>query len=94
MKPWNELKKALLTDEEVRREYDTLAPFAKIATEIHRVRIEANLTQKELAAKIGTSQANIARIESLDYEGISIKTLLKIADALKLRLKVEFEEVA
>lgn len=93
-KNWKQVKQNLLKDADVRDEYEQLSPFVQIAKEIHRVRIEANLSQKQLADKIGTSQANIARVESMNYEGISVKTLLKIADALHLRLKIEFEGVA
>ena len=41
---------------------------------------------------VGTSQSAVARVENADYDGHSIRTLAKIARALKLRLQVNFTE--
>ena len=44
--------------------YDALAPEFEIATELGRARLRAGLSQAELAARMGTSQSTIARLES------------------------------
>jgi ribosome-binding protein aMBF1 (putative translation factor) len=80
----------LMENPEFRDEYHRTQPFAEIAMEVVRVRSEAGLSQTELARKIGTSQSAIARIECLDYGKVNIQTLQKIADALGLKLQVQF----
>lgn len=61
-----------------------------IAEQIHQAREEAGLTQMQLAELIGTSQSVVARIEDPDYEGHSLTTLRKVAEALDLRFRIEF----
>lgn len=60
-----------------------------IAFQIYDLRKEAGLTQTQLAKLVHTSQSNIARIESADYTGYTLKTLEKVAKALKARLEVK-----
>ena len=59
-----------------------------IAYQIYDLRKKVRLTQTQLAKLVHTSQPNIARIESADYEGYTHKTLEKVAKALKARLEV------
>jgi len=44
----------------------------------------------QLAKLMGTSQQAISRIESGEYEGFTLKTLEKIAEATGTRVKIEF----
>ncbi len=62
---------------------------AEIASQIHAARTEAELTQKELARRVGTAQSAIARLEDASYDGRSLSMLWKIATALNKRLSVE-----
>ena len=62
-----------------------------IAMKVYKARIEAGLTQKELAARIGTQQSVISRIEDADYEGHSLSILRRITKALGKKLRVEFD---
>ena len=48
------------------------------------------LSQQQLAKLMGTSQQAISRIESGDYQGFTLKTIEKIADATGTRVKIEF----
>ena len=66
---------------------------AKVAKLIYDARTDANLTQAQLAKKIGTRQPVIARLEDADYEGHSLTMLQRIAEALNLRLEIEFQPV-
>lgn len=59
-----------------------------IAQLVYDARIGANLTQAELARKIGTTQSVISRLEDADYRGHSLTILRRIAEALGLRLEV------
>lgn len=60
-----------------------------IAFQIYDLRKKTGLTQTQLAKLVHTSQSNIARIESADYTGYTLKTLEKVAKALKARLEVK-----
>ena len=60
----------------------------QVSRAIYEARVAAGLSQKELAAKIGTHQSAISRLESSDYDQHSLATLYKIADALGARVEV------
>jgi ribosome-binding protein aMBF1 (putative translation factor) len=76
--------KALLAEAE--REMD-------IAEQIYNLRMEAGLSQKELADKINTSASVICRLEDADYEGHSLSMLRRIAAAVDKRVKVSFVDL-
>jgi len=61
--------------------------FAAIAVELAERRVERGLSQRELAALVGTTQSAIARLES-GGRPPRIDTLLRIADALDCELRV------
>ena len=56
----------------------------------YELRTKAGLSQRELAKRIGTSAANICRLENADYEGHSLSMLRRIAAALEMRVDVRF----
>ncbi|MGA2259459.1 MAG: helix-turn-helix transcriptional regulator [Thermoguttaceae bacterium] len=61
-----------------------------VACKIYKLRTQAGLSQRELAKRIGTSAANICRLENADYEGHSLSMLRRIAAALAMRVDVRF----
>lgn len=61
-----------------------------LSSEVARVMLERGLTQGELAKAIGTKQPNIARLLSQDYQGHSVTTLQKIAEATGKKLEIRF----
>ena len=61
---------------------------AEVARMIYELRKEANLTQKELAEMIGTTQSVVSRLEDADYNGHSLSMLSRIAKALNRALAV------
>ena len=79
-----------LKDSEFRSHFEDERRALALALKIARLREKRGLTQKELARLMGTSQQAISRIESGEYEGFSLKTLEKIAEATRTRLKIEF----
>lgn len=83
----DEMEKRLLADPEVRREYDALAPEFEIAAELLRARKRAGMSQAELAARMGTSQSTIARLES-GQSLPSTKTLLRFAEATGSKIQL------
>ena len=87
---WEELKKELLNDPETYKEYKNLEPEYEIIKEIIKVRIDQNITQKELAKRIGTRQAHISRLESGEYNP-SLKFLKRVAKGLGKELHISFK---
>lgn len=71
-----------LKDEEFRLEYEDLEEEFTIAREVIALRQKHNLTQKELAERVGTSQPAIARLESGSYKNLSLSFIRRIARAL------------
>ncbi len=63
---------------------------AEMAQLIYQARIQAGLTQQQLAELIGTKQSAIARLEDAEYEGHSLSMLQKIACVLNQRLEIQF----
>ena len=62
--------------------------FARIADQVVAQRTAKNLSQRELAELVGTTQSAIARLEA-GGRPPRIDTLLKIAEALDCELSVE-----
>lgn len=82
---WAEQKK----DPDFKKYCEEMEPNSDIAKAIVNARLAQGLTQNELSKLSGISQADISRLESCDMNP-SLKTLRRIADALNLRLKIEF----
>ncbi len=57
---------------------------------IYNARQEEDLTQSELAKRVGTTQSVISRLEDADYEGHSLPMLRKIAHALNRQVEMRF----
>ena len=87
---FNEYKeKAFQADPKLREEYKALAPEYAIIHQIIKARTEQNLTQKELADRMGIRQSNISRLESGTYNP-SLDFLKKVAVGLGKELHIEF----
>ena len=86
------LREQLAADPELAGQVDDERLYADIAQQVYDARIEAGLTQDELANLINTRQSAIARLESTDYTGHSLTMLHRIAKALSKRLRVELTD--
>ncbi|WP_337286471.1 helix-turn-helix transcriptional regulator [Candidatus Methylomirabilis sp.] len=64
-----------------------------VALQISALRRQAGLSQKDLAKLLKTSQQQISRLESPGYEGHTLATLRRVAEALHARVRVMFEPV-
>jgi DNA-binding XRE family transcriptional regulator len=71
-------------------ELDQIRADNAVARKIHDLRTQAGLSQRELAKLIGTSASTINRLEDADYEGHSLATLNRIAEALDRRVEIRF----
>ena len=85
------LKKRLGDSPERRQQIDQEKERISAACLIHEARTRAGLTQKELAEKVGTKQSVISRMENADYEGHTLSMLMKVAEALDMRLHLSLE---
>jgi transcriptional regulator with XRE-family HTH domain len=84
-----DFKARALARPDVRREYEGLKEEFEILDEILKARAKAGLTQAELAARIGTTQSAVARLETaMGKHSPSIGTLKRYAAALGYRLQV------
>ncbi|MFQ5662035.1 MAG: helix-turn-helix domain-containing protein [Candidatus Paceibacteria bacterium] len=79
--------KEMLKDKEFKKYYDEYGKQLEIAYQVLQLRKEANMSQSELAKKIGTTQSNIARVES-GKQNFTVATLNKIASTFNKQLKV------
>jgi DNA-binding XRE family transcriptional regulator len=79
-----------LKDPEFRAHYQEERQALILAMKIAKLREKKGLSQQQMAKLMGTSQQAISRIESGDYEGFTLKTLEKIAEATGTRVKIEF----
>ena len=68
----------------------SLAPYEQLARIIIRHRMALGLTQEQLAAKVGTSNTAISRLES-GRHSTKPETLSRIAAAMGLRFVMGFE---
>lgn len=84
---FDDLKADLLKDPSVRAEYDALAEEFAIARELIAARARAGLSQAEVAARMGTTQSTIARLES-GRTLPSLRTLSRYAAATGSRTEV------
>jgi predicted transcriptional regulator len=82
-----------LKDVGFKREYDKLEEEFELAKEIIKLRIKAELTQKQLARLAGTSQPAIARLESGNYKNLSLSFLRRIGKALNVTPEIHFKKI-
>lgn len=84
---FEEMKSDMLKDEEFKIEYEKLKPRYEAIEQIIRARKEQNITQAELAKRVGTQRSNISRLESGNYNP-SLDFLAKIAESLGKKISV------
>jgi len=75
-------KRYIKNDPERKASVEAERVNAQVAQMIHDLRVEAGLTQAELAELVETTQSVISRLEDADYEGHSLSMLNRIARGL------------
>jgi DNA-binding Xre family transcriptional regulator len=88
---FEDLLKSKLKNKIFREEYENLEKEFALAEEVIKLRLEKNMTQKDLAEIAGTSQPAIARLESGKYNNISLSFLRKIGKALNVEPEIHFK---
>lgn len=75
---------------EFRKAYDEEMARLQIGYKIARLRQMRRLSQAELARKVYTTQQTISRLEDIRNARVNVRTLAKIAGALRARLSIDF----
>jgi transcriptional regulator with XRE-family HTH domain len=76
-----------LENDDVRREYHRLEPYYRLANQLILLRKKRGLTQQELAARVGTTQAVISRLENVTVH-CSLELVIRLAEALGASLGI------
>jgi len=87
MKNYTTIKKRLLKDKVIKKEYDNLGMEFELIREIIEQRLKKGLTQAQLARKLKTKQSAIARLESGRCNP-TVLFLRNVAEALDSELKI------
>lgn len=64
---------------------------SRLAAQIYALRKQRGWSQAELAEKAGIAQERVSKIESADFESLTMKTLHKFSRAFDVDLRVGFE---
>lgn len=86
----DDLHKNWLKDPNYRREYEALEEEFSLVAALIEARTRAGLTQEQVARRMKTTQAVIARLEGGGSKP-STRTLERYAEATGSRLKITFE---
>lgn len=86
----DDLHKEWMKDPDYRREYDALDEEFSLVASLIEARTRAGLTQEQVAHRMKTTQAVIARLESGGSKP-STRTLERFAAATGSRLRITFE---
>ena len=89
MSEFRELLNEQLKDPEFKKEWDDIQPEMDVIRAMIDARIAQNLTQKELADKVGMNQADISKLEN-GTRNPSLKLLKRLAHGMGMQLKIEF----
>ena len=87
-----QLKKKILSNLEVKAEFDLLEEDFSLFDELLKARISAGLTQAEVADRMGTKTPAVARLESgggSKQHSPSISTLRKYATAVGCHVEIK-----
>jgi DNA-binding XRE family transcriptional regulator len=90
--PVSELAKEWLKDPEFVKEYEALEEEFVLAAALIDARSQSNLTQDQIAERMGTSRTAVVRLEG-GKGNPSLNTLRRFADATGTKLRVSFENL-
>ena len=85
-----DLHRTWMKSPEYRRAHAALAPEFELARALIQARVQAGLTQEQLAKRMRTTQSVIARLES-GRTRPSTQTLERLAAATGTSLRISFE---
>ena len=77
------------TDSSFKKEWDDFQIEYSVMKAVIHARIQNQLSQKDLSLLSGINQSEISKIEN-GVRNPSMKVLQKLADAMNMRIKIEF----
>lgn len=87
-----DLERELLQDRDFRLEWTEHQAALRLGRLTHQMRVEAGLSQAELAERIGVAQPVVARIESRRPQRVpQFDTMARVAEACGRRMIISFE---
>jgi len=87
------LKNELMADENFKKEYESLEQEFNFAAKMIEVRLQEQLSQEQVARRMGTTQSVVARIES-GRPLPSLRTLMRYATAVGRKLDITLPKAA
>lgn len=84
---FEEIQARMMKDEDFKAEYEKLKPRYELIAQIIDARNKLNITQEELALRVGTQKSNISRFESGAYNP-SLDFVTKIARSLGMEVYI------
>ncbi len=81
-----------LKDPEFRKLYEEEQEAFEVACTVLELRYDSGLSQEEFARCAGTTRQVVSRVESGDYETLSLQTLKKLLDAGGVKLVLGLED--
>ena len=92
---YQNFKTEALNDPEIRSEYEAFKPIFELKKQMIKARLEANLSQEDVAKILHTQKSNISRLESLNSTHFpNFGTLIDYAKAVGLQLEVNLKKVS
>lgn len=80
---------SFLEDEGIRDEVEGVAQKRVIARQIQQAMSQSGVTRSELAARMGTSRTQVARLLDPENTSVQLNTLQRAAHALRRKLRLE-----
>ena len=78
-----------LENEDFKKEWEEFQPELQLMKQVIGERIKQNISQKELADRMGTKQANISKLENGNANP-SLDFLKRLANSLGKKLEIKF----
>ena len=87
---FNRLKEDF-ADKQYAHSYMESHAVSRLAAQIHALRIQRGWSQEQLADISGIAQERISKIESADFDSLTMKTLHKFSKAFDVNLHIAFD---
>lgn len=86
-------KEKAMQREEVKAEYNDLMPIFELKNKMIKARLEANLSQEQVANILHTKKSNISRLESPNSKNLpNLSTLIEYAKAVGFNLEINLKK--
>lgn len=90
---FHSFKEEALADPEVRAEYDALKSVFDLKKQMIKARLQANMSQEDVAEVLHTKKSNISRLESPNTKHLpNLGTLIEYAKAVGWNLEISLKK--